>query len=609
MLNHLRIFGLSAAVLVFASISSAQPFETRGTVQSVTVYRGQALVTRTIVLPAGEGEMEVVVTDLPIAVVGSSLSAGAPESEGVIIRSVRFRSEAVAEAVNEEVAKLDEQIEALKHKIFANQQQLELVARQNAYLDQMQQFVAPTVNVEMAKGVLDVETLARITDMNFKARKELTDRFVELNAQALQLTKELDLLQRKRAELAGDPRQAKRQAVLFVSKNAPGDAALQLNYLVTNATWTPTYNIRLNDGGHVALEYLAEVQQMSGEDWSNVALTLSTATPSLNARDPLLTPLWVELGTGPANQAASDIIDNAYLASKQALAREQRAANLQFNVADNTRDQQGQVAWQLNRLAAQAQQAELIADPTSVRTSRWELRAMEEGLAVSYTLEGGMNLASRSDRQLVQIARLELPADTYYEAIPLLTNYVYQLADVTNTSDLPLLNGQYSAYVGQEFVGRGQLPIVARGQNVVVGFGIDTQLRCSRELTEKADEISWGQRVQTFHYQLRLENFKDTPVTVRLYDRIPASKTDDIKIDLGKPSLVLSTDEVYLRDDKPKGLLRWDVQLPPAATGAAAHDVTYDFQMKFAKDKQIGQEANPAMEEMEIEFGKRLERW
>src|SRR5262249_55201828 len=45
----------------------------------------------------------------------------------------------------------------------------------------------------------------------------------------------------------------------------------------------------------VTVEYLASIQQMSGEDWGDVQTTLSTATPSLVAKAPVLNELAISL--------------------------------------------------------------------------------------------------------------------------------------------------------------------------------------------------------------------------------------------------------------------------------------------------------------------------
>ena len=84
------------AGIVRASLA-AYPVPAASSVAEVTVYRGQALVTRTVALPEGAGELELAVGDLPEQVVANSIAASAEGAAGVAIRSVRFRARAVAE--------------------------------------------------------------------------------------------------------------------------------------------------------------------------------------------------------------------------------------------------------------------------------------------------------------------------------------------------------------------------------------------------------------------------------------------------------------------------------------------------------------------------------
>ena len=80
-------------------------------------------------------------------------------------------------------------------------------------------------------------------------------------------------------------------------RRKPGDAKLRLSYLVNNASWTPSYNVRATAArDEITVEYNASIQQMSGEDWNDVEMVLSTATPSLVATAPKLEPLAIKLG-------------------------------------------------------------------------------------------------------------------------------------------------------------------------------------------------------------------------------------------------------------------------------------------------------------------------
>jgi hypothetical protein len=57
-------------------------------ITDVTVYQGQALVTRDVIVPAGEGTVELVVTPLPAQTLDSSLyTEGA---DGLQVLSTRF---------------------------------------------------------------------------------------------------------------------------------------------------------------------------------------------------------------------------------------------------------------------------------------------------------------------------------------------------------------------------------------------------------------------------------------------------------------------------------------------------------------------------------------
>src|SRR5207253_10604817 len=112
-----------------------------------------------------------------------------------------------------------------------------------------------------------------------------------------------------------------REAVVFVNlKEANGK--LRLRYLVDAANWLPSYNARSDGKGkEVTLEYNASIEQMSGEDWTNVSMTLSTATPSLVAKAPALEPLTIALSAGaqPGVKGAA-----AYYSAKQELETKRR---------------------------------------------------------------------------------------------------------------------------------------------------------------------------------------------------------------------------------------------------------------------------------------------
>src|SRR5690606_22489772 len=121
-----------------------------------------------------------------------------------------------------------------------------------------------------------------------------------------------------------------------------------------------------------------------------------------------------------------------------------------------------------------------------------------EQSSIVYELKTPVSLASRADQQLVRILQAEMPSSFYHVATPLLTNSVYREAEVTNDVAEDLLGGPVQVYLDGRFVGRGELPTIARGETFVVGFGADPQLRASRELAAKTESVQGGNREMSF---------------------------------------------------------------------------------------------------------------
>jgi len=593
---------------VSLSALAADALQVKGTVDEVTVYRGQALVTRLVKVPGPAGLREIVVTDLPDRVLPGSIYA--ESADGLEIRSVRYRVRPVSQDVREEVRKLDAQIRELQDKLQAAERATQLISEHKAYLKKLEQFVAPTANVELSKGVLDAETLVALTKFLFEQRQALTQEELKLSMEQRDLKERLAVLQRERNLLTGGSARTVREAVVFVNVQRQGGGALRLRYLVDQATWWPSYNIRTDvERKGVVVEYNASIRQMSGEEWPDVVMTLSTATPSLVAKAPELAPLKIRLTAAKAPKAGVAVAQDYKAIRQQIRSRraQAEAGRLQFAVRAGQveaatgrrqrlegRDELKKADAVLNELAGQEQILELLARGRVVTSARPTRAKPHEGVSVTYRLAGRTSLPSRADQQLIQIASLAMKARFYKVAQPVLTSYVYDEALVTNQSAMVLLAGPVSAFVAGEFVGHGQIPTVAAGETFTVGFGIDSSLRASRTLVSRSEKVQGGNRIVTSTYRLSVENFSAEPAAVRLMDRLPTAKESEIDVTLTSTGKELSSDPAYLQTQRKKGILRWDVEVPPQAIGPKAFTLDYEFVLEY--DKQMSIAGMPAAE-------------
>jgi len=554
-----------------------------GTVTDVTLYRGQAMVSRVVPIEAtdGQAEVQVIVTDLPSRIVDGSLFAEG--AEGVEVRAVRQRTRAVRETPDEEVRKIEDQIETVEEQIASVTKQTEVIKARTAYLDKLDGFVAPTAKLELSKGVLDPEGLEKITLFVFSQREEIAEQELEITKQTAKLREELSLLQRKRSEMTSGSTKNVNEAILFLSKTAATATTVKLNYLVSGCDWSPTYTIRAEtEESDIDIECNAMISQLSGEDWKGVQLTLSTASPALSAAIPGLAAFPVFLSPTTEDDIETQS-ERDVLKTLQSIRRRQSQAVLSFQNTISPTDNVG-LNWDANVAANEFQQQELWNGKVILQAPKVKLFTADNGPSLTYSIATPVSLDSRSDQQMVRIVKCSLPSKFYHVAVPVLTSFVYREAEVKNESDLDLLAGPTTVYLGRRFVGQSEIPTVARGQTLVIGFGADPGLRASRRLLDRSETIQGGNKSLTFKYQLQVENFTDAAAKVRLMDRIPhSSRTAEINVSLGDTSVPVSTDPIYMKSEEPRGILRFEVDV----TSDEATTVDYEYSVEFDRQYSL----------------------
>lgn len=589
--------------------------ETRGRLDAVTVYRGQALVTRTIEAPGPQGLREIVITDLPEHILPESLHA--ESAGGVTIRSVRYRERPVIEDIREEVRALDTQIRELEDQSQQIQAHLNVLKQRTAYLERLEQFTAETATTDLSRGVLDPAAIKEVTMLIFDQRREIATEEIKLQRDLRDLKDQINLLNREKSTLSGSSSRTAREAVVFLNVDAANGGALHLRYLVNRASWQPSYNMRTDARrSAVVVEYNASVSQMSGEDWTNVRMTLSTATPALDAKAPTLDPLAISLV--PSGQVTLTVSQDEYLAISKNLSDRRKQVEQQRNSqtafggdgrADaNSRNRPAQEGAQILSMSGgfdDEKSAALVMYDKALNSIADELQVLElgnaaqldlrraqapersNGISVTYQLDGRTSLPSRSDQQLIQIATASVKGEFYRVSVPVLTNGIYEEARVTNSSGLVLLAGPVETYLDGQFVGRADLPTVSAGESFTVGFGSDASLRASRELIQRDESIQGGNKVVTLRYRMTVENFGDAPRAVRVLDRMPQAPEGQVKLTLVESTPEPIATDAAKVDREKKGILRWNIEAPANRTGSEAVSIEYVVRLEYDKQMTI----------------------
>jgi hypothetical protein len=401
----------------------------------------------------------------------------------------------------------------------------------------------------------------------------------------------------------------------------------------------------------VQVEYLAAITQQTGEDWQDVEMRLSTAQPMLNATPPELKMLAVAVvpkaalasaapaGVGGPGGAPGQPTPPPMAGAATGMGRSGTQLGLRFGgmggMGSNMRPGEGpgnninldttipnpqgiantfEVNEALKSLRQQAQQegnrkndnnsAEIWNYAGALEQARDLVLAEEqkadkgkhlppraeknEGPSVTYHLPSKLSVPSRNDEQVLEVARIDMQPEYYYKAVPVLTPHVYRQANLTNKSKYILLPGEATMYNGTDFVGRMKLPLVAIGETFTAGFGTDPQLQVQRAMTEKTRSMQGGNQILAYQYRILLSSYKPERVKVQLWDRLPQAENETMGVNLVKAAPEVSKDPLYLREEKPHNLLRWDLDLDPDMSGEKALMVQYEFKLELDKNMTIG---------------------
>ncbi|MDT8389405.1 MAG: DUF4139 domain-containing protein [Lentisphaeria bacterium] len=629
------LYAAGIVLFVLSAGLSAQVVEVTGKsdISAVTLYRNQAMVSRQVTVGDETGELAVVVENLPATIQPDSLFA---TSDALNIRSVRFLTEYVTQEDDDkkdEASKTRKELKTIRIALEELQPERELIRTKARFIQQLEtRYLAelgPSATA-LTKDTLtqtgfDFETIETMTAFIFAQQKEMAAASLELTRKERELNEQADALNEKLAKLGyqggfmgnqgnnspvaqqreqlSPPQKILRKAMVYVAKKKAGNGTLVLHYLVNGSGWNPTYNMRIEKAAaeKLEVEYLAHVQQLTGEDWNSVRLTLSTATPNMNADIPMLAPMWVRLVPSdeqPSSTVGSISGGNLLVDNKA----KQVMLNAEFQQIKGGGKAYSDYNFKLNDMAVNRQSLEFNNRKDVLKNWYQAAKRAGAGIAVEYQIPDTVTLASRRDNQMVRILTAPVEGLLFYEAVPLLSEYVSRGMEAKNTLNQPLLAGRYSAFIDGQYVGSGNLPLTVSGQMLSLGFGSEPQLKCSRELKDKTGDKGWGRRTETYTYEFTVDNYMDTAVDIRLLDRIPVTKNEGLKITLKQGADRLSNDEEYREFEYAKGILRWDMTLPPASSGSKATAFQYSFDVKFDSDMKISTEGETIRQQVEADL-------
>jgi len=317
------------------------------------------------------------------------------------------------------------------------------------------------------------------------------------------LAKELDRLQRELVQIqAARPRQ-RHVATVEVEVIAAGDLEIEFTYVVQPARWQPLYDLRLT-GAELELTYLGEVAQTTGEDWANVALTLSTARPALALVIPELDPWYIAPRPAPVTRPVAP--------------RAAAPAAAMMILTD-------------------AAQPPPPTEEFALEESFLELPSAsvaESGAALTYQIPGRADVPGNGETRKVTVSSFKLRPDFDNVTAPRREPVAYRRARTRNESPYTLLPGKAQLFENDDYLGATQIQHTAPGQEIELALGADERIRVERKLVARDVDKTFlaDRRRIRYKYRIEVENLRDTPQVVLVRDQLPVSRNEQIKVKL-----------------------------------------------------------------------------
>ncbi|RUS90374.1 hypothetical protein EGW08_001869 [Elysia chlorotica] len=519
----------------------------------VTVYTDRAEVCRRHECKLKSGKNELHVTHFVEADEDSIRVEGHGKAT---IAEVSFQSKQNKDkepAMMEEEKALKDEIEKLTAELKEGQfeSQLCVLGKQKDILDRFANTASSPGQGSSNESFLKAEYFQGVRDFlhQYKdlGRQLDTEKFdVENKRDAL--TKKITDTQQKLEQLLADRNSGreKKECIIVLEAEEETNVTLAISYIVYGASWTPLYDLRMFPvEGTLKITYYGVISQSSGEDWTDVQVSLSTAEPVLGGSIPILAQ--TQLSVAAPVQAQANYSWRG-LKAKASAPRMRASSHMDAPMM---------------QMCVMEDSCMEYREPLNVDTLK-----ITEGLtSATYEIARPSTIPSDASPHKVTVATLDTKPTLSYLTVPSKVAHAFLKAKVVNTSSYILLPGPTNIFLDNTSVGKAHLSSVAPQEEFECSLGVDpgvrVEYRPASEVKSSSGLISKATVIQ--HRQvIQVKNTHAYAVEVKVRDNLPRSRDERIKVKLLEPVIDVKKPEKAAKDVvlTLENHVEWDLTIP-----------------------------------------------
>lgn len=344
------------------------------------------------------------------------------------------------------------------------------------------------------------------------------------------------------------------EITLLLNSDITTTTNIDLRYIVTNAGWTPSYDIKAQDiNKPIDIVYRAKVYNNTDIDWKNIKFKLSTGDPTVSATQPKLTPWYLNY-------------KNQY-PSKQGYYQQNKMPQSQTN--------EGYLNVRGSKSAGSFKYEEKLAEQQGETTQFVQIAVSE--LSAEFDIEKAYSIPSDNKPYIVDVIEYNVPALFKHYSVPKLDRDAFLLARIPNWQELNLIEGNANIYFGGTFVGQSFISTRSVSDTLDISLGRDKKVIVTRvKMKDFSSKKTLGSsRKETHAYQIVVKNNRKVAIDIEVYGQVPVSQDSEIEVNTVEISKAKKNDLT--------GELKWQYHVDP--TQSKKIDLT--FTVKYPKSKPV----------------------
>lgn len=617
---------MKALIVLLLSLISCNLFsqeviekEVKSEVNEVTVFLNNAQIVRKKAIELTKGISIIKYVNLSPFIDAKSIQVKADGD--VTVLSVNHQQNFLDRIEKStELTEIEKQLETLEDKITVESTYLSIIKDEIAFLQDNR-------NIGGKNEQVSITNLQQVTEFYSNKLTSLKMKEIERNKTLITLNQKKSEFQNQIKNLTSNKDNSTGEILIKVDAKQSKTYSFEISYLVRNAGWFPSYDIRVKDISEpVQLIYKANVRQDTKVDWSNAKISFSSANPSIsgvmkelktyhlnyNSLPPTYTltnntvtgkvfdqdgplPGTTVIVEGTTIGVITDIEGNysitipnnsSYLTysfigyNTKTLPITESVINVTLEEDNQKLEQVVVTAYGIGRTNKSLGYSSTDQSDIKIRgTSSLALPIAQNQNQTTIDFEISTPYTIKSDNKnyMIDMQYYNLSAFYQYHSIPKISKDAFLIANIIDWEKYNLMEGEANVFFEDTYVGKTIIDVRYASDTLEISLGRDKSVSVNREkITDFISKQFIGsKKEETRAWKTIVKNNKNQTISMIILDQVPISNLEEIEVNVQDVSGAKLNQET--------GEIKWIFELKPNDK----KELDLKYSVKYPKNRNL----------------------